>query len=303
MNLDLPKTPAEAIDRFRMLIRQRIPYQLEGTPTWDPHKLPEARTPGNCSVAACWALGVAIHQPLDRWLNSPGIVADALEPGGLFAARPNAAPGCLVVYPWKDGRPGHVGMVTAVENGEPKLVLHCSPRNGREDSVRETDADVFLIRRDRVYAWFTGFAQAAAAPALPPLLIVNHGILTTEFGGGDESGMESAYGGRVNPAEPQASLPARVAAARRRIIVENPENGLRVRCLVNDVGPWNTADAYFEDGSRPLAELQFAKKLRAQNKRVPVNAAGLDLTTAALDALGVPGNKNTRSARVNWWFE
>ena len=128
-------------------------------------------------------------------------------------------------------------------------------------------------------------------------------IYTTEFGGGAEAGMPSAYGGLVKPNEEQASLPARVAAARRWIYVMNMINGHIVKCRVNDVGPWNTADAYWDGSGRPLAEKQYKEKLRAQNKRVPVNPAGLDLTPAAMDALGVPGKPNTRSAVLTWWFD
>ncbi|NOT54940.1 MAG: hypothetical protein HOP18_10070, partial [Deltaproteobacteria bacterium] len=49
-------------------------------------------------------------------------------------------------------------------------------------------------------------------------------INATEFGGGAESGMPSAYGGVVNPDQLEASLPARVARERRRIVVRNPVN-------------------------------------------------------------------------------
>jgi peptidoglycan hydrolase-like protein with peptidoglycan-binding domain len=127
-------------------------------------------------------------------------------------------------------------------------------------------------------------------------------INATEFGGGTESGMPSAYGGEVNPDQPEASLPARLARERRRIVVRNPANSRSVECKVNDVGPWNTRDPYWDEDHRPLAEAQFRDGTAAQNGDVPTNDAGVDLTPAAMEALGVNGPVNTRQAQVDWDF-
>jgi hypothetical protein len=127
-------------------------------------------------------------------------------------------------------------------------------------------------------------------------------IVSTEFGGGNEAGMPSAYGGTVDPNRPQASLPARVPRSKRQIRVSNPANGRSVVCLVNDVGPWNTHDAYWDNGRRPAAESQHQNHQPAENGHVPSNAAGLDLTPAAMLALGVAGPINTRQVTVNWQF-
>lgn len=125
-------------------------------------------------------------------------------------------------------------------------------------------------------------------------------IFATEFGGGAERGMPSAYGGLVDPAACEAALPARVNPECRRIRVH--ANGRAVICRVNDVGPWNTRDAYWLKGARPQAEAQFRDRVPAQNGRVPKNRAGIDLTPAAFDALGIAGRINTRSAIVDWEF-
>jgi hypothetical protein len=114
--------------------------------------------------------------------------------------------------------------------------------------------------------------------------------------------MESAYGGKINPDRPEASLPARVSDERRRIRVLNPKNGKVVECRVNDVGPWNTKDSYWDTGAHPLAEAQFVMKRKAQNGRVPTNPAGLDLTPAAFDTFGIDGRVNTRQTRLDWEF-
>lgn len=168
--------------------------------------------------------------------------------------------------------------------------------------------DRSLLLQDAVRSSVTATLAKAIRDALKPAAKPRparrfENIYATEFGGGDERGMPSAYGGKVNPDACEASLPARVLAARRLIIVENPKNLRQISFLINDVGPWNTADAYFDGSGRPAAEQQFAEKTRAQNKRVPTNPAGIDLTPAGMDALGIPGKPGTRSALVNWWFD
>lgn len=129
-------------------------------------------------------------------------------------------------------------------------------------------------------------------------------INATEFGGGSESGMDSAYGGKVHGDEPEAALPARLPMAKeqRQILVTNPKNKNSVVCLVNDVGPHNITDDYWNKGTRPKAEEQFRNNTKAENGHVPTNDAGIDLTPAAMDALGVPGKINTRQVHVDWRF-
>ncbi len=127
-------------------------------------------------------------------------------------------------------------------------------------------------------------------------------IWATEFGGGDEAGMDSAYDGKVDPKALQASLPARVLPNERQIRVFHQLTGHSVICLVNDVGPWNVSDDYWTDGCRPLAETQYQHRTKAGNGRVPTNDAGIDLTPAVFDAFGVAGAVNTRSMRVDWVF-
>jgi hypothetical protein len=127
-------------------------------------------------------------------------------------------------------------------------------------------------------------------------------IAATEFGGGSESGMESAYGGEVNPDQPEVALPARVANTKRRVRVISVLTGRSVVCKVNDVGPWNKRDKYWEGSGRPLAEEQYRNRTPAQNGRVPTNDAGIDLTPAVYDALGIPGAVNTRQTHVDWEF-
>ncbi|PYJ87233.1 MAG: hypothetical protein DME70_06770, partial [Verrucomicrobia bacterium] len=64
----------------------------------------------------------------------------------------------------------------------------------------------------------------------------------------------------------------------------------------------NIRDKYWEASGRPMAEEQFRNRTKAQNGEVPSNDAGIDLTPAVFDALGLPGPVNTRQTHVDWEF-
>lgn len=132
-------------------------------------------------------------------------------------------------------------------------------------------------------------------PAAAPRRII--AVTATEFGGRGDA-QDSAYGGRVDPTKPQVALPARLASDRRsvRVIL----GGRAVVCRVNDVGPWNVRDAYWErpDG-RPATEAQLRDRAKAQNGRVPTNDAGIDMTPAVFEALGAP---RAGKLKVDWEF-
>lgn len=124
------------------------------------------------------------------------------------------------------------------------------------------------------------------------------GILATEFGGADDP-QSSAYGGRVDGNSPQVALPARLSSDRRKVRVIRGDKS--VICKVNDIGPWNTNDAYWEHaGGRPASEAQHTLGKPAQNRRVPSNSAGIDMTPAAFVALGLPRNEGMTT--VDWEF-
>jgi hypothetical protein len=131
-------------------------------------------------------------------------------------------------------------------------------------------------------------------------------ITTTWFSGeGDEQ--TSAYSGMNDrPVKgdefPVASLPARLPRELRviRVFYRNKS----VVCIVDDIGPWNVRDRYWEyDPARPAAEYQHRMKDDAQNGRVPANSAGLDLSLEAWRELGL-GDIIQRigMVRVDWEF-
>jgi len=124
-------------------------------------------------------------------------------------------------------------------------------------------------------------------------------VLATEFGGEDDP-QGSFYGGQVDGNAYEVALPARLPENRRAVRVGR--GAKFVVAWVNDLGPWNRNDDYWDRGERPRAEAQRRQGREADNGRVPSNEAGIDLTPAIMDVLDVPGASGTRQAQVWWEF-
>jgi hypothetical protein len=124
---------------------------------------------------------------------------------------------------------------------------------------------------------------------------VNDDIVATVFGGPSDnmSGTQTAYGSLVAPQwwmRPGVALPARFTE-RPLPQVRVMHNGKSVICPVMDVGPWNIKDPYWVTGSRPQAETGVDMSGRR------TNLAGIDLTPAAANAIGLQGK-----GVVDWEF-
>jgi len=115
-------------------------------------------------------------------------------------------------------------------------------------------------------------------------------IIATKFGGKDDFNT-SAYDGHViSDEELGVALPHRFKERplpRVRVFL----GGKTVDCNIVDVGPWNTNDPYWENDERPQAESGIDLRGRV------TNGAGIDLTPAAADAIGLPGK-----GKVDWEF-
>lgn len=118
----------------------------------------------SCSRFIAWALDtpVVVNLPLYRrwnggWFETTAIYRDAKSELGLFTEVPSGEcqPGDLLVWPDSVGKQGHVGMVTAVADGHPTKVVHCSRGNWRRtgDAVRETDTTAFAAHQAIVARW------------------------------------------------------------------------------------------------------------------------------------------------------
>lgn len=119
-------------------------------------------------------------------------------------------------------------------------------------------------------------------------------IIATEFGGASDF-EKSAYDDHlITDTELGVSLPATVPSPRPKVRVIKGNKS--VVCPIIDKGPWNTNDPYWLHGARPQAETGTDTRGRHTNK------AGIDLTPATMDALGVSGKHGTRSTTVDWEF-
>jgi uncharacterized protein (TIGR02594 family) len=202
-------------------------------------------------------------------------------------------------------RSGHVGFLVGESDGKIQL-LAGNQGKGQTGADHVGVVSFDRVKEEPVFRWLdvpsigttTGpmvVTVAGSSDEPGPERCTN--IFATTFGGSGDS-QQSAYGGMVNPNALEVALPARVPADKRqiRVRVANPP-GPWVECRVNDVGPWNTRDKYWESGVRPMAEAQHQSGETAQDGLVPSNNAGIDLTPAVFKALRISDN-----TRVDWEF-
>lgn len=122
----------ERIGRARsaLHIEPPIRYKL-GKGGFDP----DSHTPGpngecDCSGFIAWCLYLSRDQRKKHgiWISTSDIVRDANGDQRLFAKLDKPEPGCLAVYPDREGRQGHVALVT---QAAPLQGIDCSAgRNG-----------------------------------------------------------------------------------------------------------------------------------------------------------------------------
>jgi hypothetical protein len=126
-----------------------------------------------------------------------------------------------------------------------------------------------------------------------------HNITATWFGGSGETEM-SAYPpyDRISATEISVALPYRFTGTLPTVEVMN-EDGDMMPAKIRDVGPWMIDDNYWDNGTRPVAEKCYASKTPLpsgpQKGRVPSNPAGIDLSKALADDLGIGG-----MGKVSW---
>jgi N-acetylmuramoyl-L-alanine amidase len=107
----------------------------------------------------------------------------------------------------------------------------------------------------------------------------------------------------ISDSELSVSLPWKFAESERselRVRVQSDETGEYADCGIRDVGPWLTDDAYWSYGLRPLAETCFLENRplpRGPHQGTIPNGAGVDLSPAAAEAIGLSGK-----GKVSWTF-
>jgi N-acetylmuramoyl-L-alanine amidase len=127
------------------------------------------------------------------------------------------------------------------------------------------------------------------APSIPPNQC---GIIASVFGGeGDYN--TSAYDPDkvLNDTDLYIALPDRIEGERPQVRVYNRATGKSATATIEDVGPWNTDDPYWSNGTRPQAESGTDMSGRE------TNGAGIDLSPALASAIGIDG-----MGEVDWEF-
>jgi uncharacterized protein (TIGR02594 family) len=124
-------------------------------------------------------------------------------------------------------------------------------------------------------------------------------ITATVFGGGED--LENSAYPPYDPIDDDefcVALPYRFKGTRPTIEVGN-EAGEIASAAIRDIGPWMIDDPYWQTGTRPIAETCYRNKTplpSGPNKgKVPTNDAGIDLSPALAELLGIPGK-----GRVFW---
>ena len=111
---------------------------------------------------------------------------------------------------------------------------------------------------------------------------------------------ESAYPpyDKISATEISVALPYRFTGTLPMVEVMNDQGDV-YQAKIRDVGPWMIDDNYWAKGTRPIAEQCYASKTPLpsgpQKGRVPSNPAGIDLSAALAEDLGIDG-----MGKVSW---
>jgi|TARA_R110002020_G_scaffold14313_10_gene50908 hypothetical protein len=102
----------------------------------------------DCSGFVASVLGRSRKPQVDfpYWLSTDSIWGDCADKQRLFKQIVEPVPGCLVVYPDSNGRQGHVGIVSGVENDWIRGI-DCSSIT-KDDAVTERNLSFFLLKSD-----------------------------------------------------------------------------------------------------------------------------------------------------------
>jgi hypothetical protein len=159
---------------------------------------------------------------------------------------------------------------------------------------------------------FHGSAPPPAETGEPDVEIPGNqkNITATVFGGADDPNYsayppyDSSGNGRyLNDTDYYVALPFKLQGERPKVRVWNPTNELSKEATIEDVGPWCTTDDYFNKGTRPVAETcnhngtPLPSGSGPNAGKVPSNDAGIDLSPALADAIGISGK-----GKVDWDF-
>ncbi len=147
-------TTDEVIEKAKSAFGKGVKYKLGGGGMAKDlnHHLPSHSDNCDCSGFVCWVFGISrqsdipFYKTLGGWINTDTMVLDIKSHAGVFVKLDIPEKGCIAVYARrKKDSYGHVGIVSEVENGIMKKVIHCSKGNDKPqgNSIQETSAKVF----------------------------------------------------------------------------------------------------------------------------------------------------------------
>ncbi|MFZ4931546.1 LysM peptidoglycan-binding domain-containing protein [Chryseobacterium sp. Mn2064] len=154
-------TADDIIKKAKSVIGKKIIYKLGAGGMDEKYHLPTKDGKCDCSGFVCWVLGLSrktkipFYQP-GGWIYTDSMVDDINRNTGIFDRLTVPEVGCIVVY-GAGKEIGHVGLVSEVENGRMKKVIHCSSGNysSFNDAIQETSPKVFE-RADALWGRFVG---------------------------------------------------------------------------------------------------------------------------------------------------
>jgi len=123
----------------------------------------------DCSSFVAWCLrrSSKVTHPLyvkqnGGWFETSAVYKDGLHQTGFFSAVDTARPGSLLVYPDKDGKQGHIGIVIAAQGIGVKgvsKVVHCSNGNFKKTgkAIAATGPQAWADRADAIIVDYEGF--------------------------------------------------------------------------------------------------------------------------------------------------
>jgi N-acetylmuramoyl-L-alanine amidase len=152
----------------------------------------------------------------------------------------------------------------------------------------ETDVDLYDTNFNAICI---AIAKAIGGPERRPAKN-QRDIIASVFGGEDDYNVSAYDEDMVLDDESYyVALPDRFEGERPQVRVINRETGMVAVAEILDVGPWNTDDPYWLTDSRPQAESGTDTSGRT------TNGAGIDLSPALAEALGIDG-----MGKVDWEF-
>lgn len=131
-----------------------IKYKLGKGGYFPNDPLPTRTGTCDCSGFVAWVLGTSRIPKPSRlfWLETTNVYLDATTKQKVFVQIDKAVPGCIVVFPDRNGHEGHMGIVETVNSFNTYTVIDCTSKGITVQSGRYFRANkaIFCILKQDV---------------------------------------------------------------------------------------------------------------------------------------------------------